>query len=317
MPTLIGKRSEMTTADWLAQRQIGSSNAATVLNINPFQTPYQLWSELVSLVPAFIETEDTRSGKYLQPAVANWFADETGLRIEEAEELWRHDEHPFMTATPDYYVWENDVQGILEVKTTASHNWKQWEHGPPTYYRAQVLHQLEVRRLPFAYIACLIGGKRLVYHRIEFDAYGQMFCQDVLIPSARAFVEMVEKKIPPAVTSDDCGAVLEAHPSASANRLALPDEMANWALTYDEARSGIKFLEKQKDAAQAALMQFIGNAEGADSEEWITSWKNKLRGGLDQKRLKAERPEIWEAYKLTGTTRSFSLKRKTKEEDDE
>lgn len=317
MGTMIGRRREMSEEQWLSKRQIGSSNASTILNINPFETPYQLWSELVSLKSAQEPNEHTESGKYLQPAVAGWFADKANVVVQEAEELWKHDEWPFLTATPDYYVIEDGEEGILEVKTTAAHNWKEWEGGPPNYYRAQVLHQLEVRGLRFAYIACLIGGKKLVYFRIEMDDHGRTFIRELLVPRAEEFLRMVRTKTPPSVTADDCHAVLEAYPMAGANRVGLTEEYIKLAQIYDNANKVIAYNEKVQAAAKAQLMQFIGDAEGADSSAWAVTWKNRKKGGLNQTRLKQERPDIWADYAQHGTTRVFTVKNKTKEVDDE
>ena len=68
---------------WLAQRElgIGSSEVGTILGVNPFETPYQLWLRKKGMTPPVEENEAMRAGHILEGAVARYFEEETGRQV--------------------------------------------------------------------------------------------------------------------------------------------------------------------------------------------------------------------------------------------
>ena len=67
---------------WLAVRNqgIGGSDAGTILGLNPYKKPYELWLEKTGAKePEDIsEKEAVKAGVYLEPVIAQWYTDETG-----------------------------------------------------------------------------------------------------------------------------------------------------------------------------------------------------------------------------------------------
>ena len=57
--------------EWLTHRQegIGSSEVATILGLNPWETPYQLWRRKKGLDAPKEETFAMKAGHYLEDAV--------------------------------------------------------------------------------------------------------------------------------------------------------------------------------------------------------------------------------------------------------
>ena len=68
---------------WLKEREkgIGSSEVGTVLGINPFETPYQLWRRKRGLDGPKEENFAMKAGHYLEDAVSRFYADATGKEI--------------------------------------------------------------------------------------------------------------------------------------------------------------------------------------------------------------------------------------------
>ena len=66
--------------EWLEHRKsgIGSSEVATILGLNPWETPYQLWRRKVGLDEPKTETFAMKAGHYLEDAVAQFWHDDTG-----------------------------------------------------------------------------------------------------------------------------------------------------------------------------------------------------------------------------------------------
>ena len=69
--------------EWLEHRKsgIGSSEVATILGLNPWETPYQLWRRKVGLDEPKTETFAMKAGHYLEDAVAQFWHDDTGREI--------------------------------------------------------------------------------------------------------------------------------------------------------------------------------------------------------------------------------------------
>ena len=114
--------------EWLDYRRagIGSSEIATIVGLNPYETPYQLWRRKIGLDEPKSETFAMKAGHYLEDAVSQFWSDATGRQIIKASAgdwIVRNDEKPFVQVSPDRTYWlddnrNNDNKGILECKTT-------------------------------------------------------------------------------------------------------------------------------------------------------------------------------------------------------
>lgn len=63
---------------------IGGSDAAAVLGLNPWCSPYTLWCRKTGLIEPVKQTERMRWGHRLEEAIAAYYAEETKLRVERA-----------------------------------------------------------------------------------------------------------------------------------------------------------------------------------------------------------------------------------------
>ena len=115
--------------EWLEHRKsgIGSSEVATILGLNPWETPYQLWRRKVGLDEPKTETFAMKAGHYLEDAVAQFWHDDTGREIIKSSAgdwLIRNNERPYLQVSPDRTYWlagekkNASNKGVLECKTT-------------------------------------------------------------------------------------------------------------------------------------------------------------------------------------------------------
>ena len=91
--------------EWLKYREsgIGSSEVATIVGLNPWESPYQLWRRKLGLDPAKQENFAMKAGHYLEDAVAQFWHDETGCEIIKRSAIdWLivNTEKPYMRVTP-------------------------------------------------------------------------------------------------------------------------------------------------------------------------------------------------------------------------
>ena len=99
--------------EWLDYRRagIGSSEIATIVGLNPYETPYQLWRRKIGLDEPKSETFAMKAGHYLEDAVSQFWSDATGRQIIKASAgdwIVRNDEKPFVQVSPDRTYWLDD-----------------------------------------------------------------------------------------------------------------------------------------------------------------------------------------------------------------
>ena len=164
--------------EWLKYREsgIGSSEVATIIGVNPWETPYQLWRRKMGLDAPKQENFAMKAGHYLEDAVAQFWKDETGCEIIKRSAIdWLivNTEKPYMRVSPDRTYWltgqphNAQNKGILECKTT------QLSIDPsdlPKHWFCQVQYQLGVAELQEGSLAWLCSGREFGYKNLSFVA---------------------------------------------------------------------------------------------------------------------------------------------------
>ena len=295
--------NEATREEWLAARKIGSSDAASICGVG-WETPMAVFLRMTGQIPEKEETEAMKAGKYLEAAIAQWFADETGLEIKKAAFLCGHLDMPWMTATPDYNVWENGEKGLLEIKNTGFFNADDWEGGIPDAAHVQVAHQLAVTGLAFAYVAGCIGGNKLRYRRIERD---QALIGEVM-RKEREFWDLVQSNTPPPLCAGDSDLMGALYPQAKAGTVDLDAMAEGYALGYLLHKQDAKEAEEKADVYAAKLKALLRDGEKATAGRFLIAWSNRSRESIDSKALRAEHPEIAQKFSKVSSYRQFSVK---------
>lgn len=154
---------------WLQERRtgIGSSDAATILGLNPWKSPLELYADKLGIGDAEDAGEAAYWGTKIEPLVLSRFASETGRKTARAGILLRSKARPFQLATLDgTQITERGV-GSVEVKCTSLED--RWEDGIPPYVHAQCQHQLAVTGYEFGSVAVLFKGRAFFYADFERD----------------------------------------------------------------------------------------------------------------------------------------------------
>lgn len=199
---------------------VGGSDMSTILGLNPYSTPYDLWLEKTNRQ----QPEDI-SGKW---AIVKGNALEVELRrrfrqlhpeyqvIDGTDISLVSKQHPLMHASLDGFVYdeESDSWGILEIKTAnANRGRTDWhdetgELVAPQYYMAQVTHYMAVTGFTWGVFYADIGESEPVEVRFERDE------DDIhaVIKAAEDFWGFVTRDEMPALTGAD---VAKAYPEPS------------------------------------------------------------------------------------------------------
>ncbi len=265
---------DVTREQWLEARVLGSSDSPAIAGLIPeWRTEYKVWAEKLGMIPPFAGNEATEAGLRLQPVIAQWFGDRTGLMLRENTKLFKSPSHDYITATPDYFVMEGGVQGIVECKNTSIYFDKEWKDGVPDAAHIQVMHQLAVTGLTYAYVVGLIGGNKLVWHRIERDEA----IIHALIQKLEAFWELVQTKTPPPLTAGDSDTMSALYPESTPRHVVLPQGYDALCQEYLDAKKFEKAATERVDELAARLKAEMADAEMATAGRFQATWKTQTR----------------------------------------
>lgn len=302
-------------SEWLEIRKsgIGSSEVATIVGLNPWETPYQLWRRKVGLDEQQEETFAMKAGHYLENAVSQFWQDETGREIikrSQGDWLIRSVEKPLLQVSPDRTYWlegmkHNDRnKGILECKTTQSSIDKD---DLPKHWFCQVQYQLGVAELTQGSIAWLTQGREFGYKDLAFvpDFY------DWLVEEVERFwTDNIQGMQEPSSTSvRDILLKYERHTKGKI--IEVENDIYTAYTDLKVLKEKMAELEEQKEELEKKIKLCFGDAEAISyGGQTIATWKSSQDSEkFDAKAFQAAHPEL--AKKFTQTvagTRRFLLK---------
>jgi putative phage-type endonuclease len=308
------KLTPKTREEWLTLRQgIGSSEIATILGLNKWETPYQLWLRKTGQAPAKEETFAMRAGHYLEDAVSQFWQDETGrqvIKASAADVIFVHPEKDFLRVSPDRTFWipnlpkNDDNKGILECKTTQM---PVDADNIPEYWFCQIMYQMGVMQKEFGSLAWLQAGKEFGYKDIEFveDFYEWM------IDEAEKFwrKNVLEGLAPDLSSSEDVLLKYSKHLGGKA--VEAPENLLYSLAQLKEIKDQIKELEASKDTIEEQTKLFMMDAEMlVYAGKSIATWKAaKDSEKFDSKRFAEKHPDIYNQFLVkTPGSRRFLLK---------
>lgn len=261
---------------WLDARKLGlgGSDCAAALGMNKYKTPYQLWAEKTGIAAPIEENEAMRWGNLLEPVIAAEFGDRTGLILRKNDKLFVSNAYPWLRATPDYFVTEGGVSGGVQIKNTGAFLAHDWEGGVPDAVHCQVMHEMATTGMTFTYVVALVGGNKLVWHRIERDEA----IIHALITKLEAFWELVETKTPPPLSSGDSDTFNALYPDSTAGKhVTLSQGYDALCQEYLDAKKAEKAAAERVDELAARLKSEMADAESARAGQFEITWKTQHR----------------------------------------
>lgn len=308
------------------QTYLGGSDAAAILGVSPWRTPLEVYEAKVNGEKEIDEAKRLffKRRKRQEPIIAEILTEEYGLDIvrlstDEDQNRLIDPEYSFLAAEIDFEFRINDAardqfpvlavleRGTLcngEIKTVHPFKAHEWgEEGSeeiPVYYTAQTTHGLSVTRRPACLTAALFGvdSVKCFPQLRDEETIAWLRHMEVIF-----WTQHVLAGIPPDPTSmDDVTRVLEkidGYPvelspkgaealfslqAARSEQKRLKDEEAAHALTVALEVCQAWQVPKPESTDDNAVLRY----EGVD----VGSWKRQRGAYLDQKRLKAEHPDI-------------------------
>lgn len=302
--------SGMSKEEWTRLRSatIGGSDAAAILGLNPYKSPYALWAEKTGkVIPEDISRKEAvRLGTDLEEYVAKRFTEATGKKVRRENYTVFRDDMPYAHANYDRLVVGE--RAGLEIKTTNALHLSKFKNGEfPANYYCQCCHYLLVSGMERWYLAVLVLGVELKVFTIERDEAEL----EALKEAEARFWESVQTNTPPAIDGMDStiDALNAAFPSSEPDtEMDLTGCAADLAI-LDECSQQIKALEEKKSAAQARIMEIMGSTERGGYGSYTVTWKSQTRQTFDRKKWEKERGKIPQEYFKTSESRTFRFKK--------
>uniref|UniRef100_UPI003FEF5C98 YqaJ viral recombinase family nuclease n=1 Tax=Dialister hominis TaxID=2582419 RepID=UPI003FEF5C98 len=301
---------------WLKTRDlgIGGSDAAVIMGLNSYKSPYQLWMEKTGQAEAPDLSGNQRIywGTKNEANIADWFQEETGKKVRKLGTL-RSRSHPFMLANVDRAVMGEEAG--LEIKTAGVNQAKKWKGDEiPDAYYCQCLHYLAVTGADRWYIAVLIGGNEAIYKVVERNE------ADIkaLIQAEEDFWHLVETNTPPPVDgSPSCAAALSTqYKGGDPNPIILlPSDADGVIESLENDRAIMDALKKQITEKENRLKALLRNCEEGSTHHYRVLWKTQAgRSSVPLAKIKKQAPDIYKLLEDKGyitmgkPSRRFSIK---------
>jgi putative phage-type endonuclease len=303
------RKWEMTRLDG-----IGGSDVAGILGLaGKWNSPRRVYEEKHGR-STFKDTEPAEIGREIEDFIAMMFAKRSGLDVTMPPGTLQNVERPWMRANVDRYVLGSDGCPVvpLECKNRSWYQLDQWEDGVPDAPAIQCYWYMAVGGWPHGYVAALVGGNRLIWHRLERDE--EIIAE--LVDHCEQWYQrhIVEGFPPPADGLEDTTILLSR----------LWDVEPEAVAEVDAAKAQQLLAEHERTTAAAKVaadevrrveneMRLIAGANEIVKADGQIVWTNKQNSTFAPKRFREERPDL--AARFTHTVEALDMERLKAEEE--
>lgn len=249
------------TAEQLAARKIGGSDVATILGLNPFKTPVELWLEKTG----HTERQEDESlalkfGNIMEPAIAEMYTVRTSKRLRRCNVTLKHPKYEWLTAHIDRdVVGEERGVEIKNVGRNAAKYWGSEKDGRiAEYYLPQPHTYMLIKGYPVWDVAAYFGGDDLRIIPIEFDPE---FAEMIVDATHDFWFNHVVADVPPPVDLDSPSALRalkKLYPGTNGQTIEGDPALLHWHRIAEEAGAKKNMYEKLVEGAKAHIAAAMG-----------------------------------------------------------
>lgn len=237
---------------------LGGSDAATVLGLNPWRSPLELYLEKRGQGIPFDGNAATHWGTMLEPVIRQEYANRTQRVVRSSTGMLRHPTRPYMIAHLDGLT---DDARLFEAKTArTAEGWG--EPGTdqiPLNYLLQVQHYMVVANAKVSDVAVLIGGQDFRIYEVPADIELQI----MIAEAEEDFwnrVQAGEQPDPDWKNPRALEVVRSLYQGTDGTALTATPEQAKWGAVYFEAKEREATYKAAADNALAHLLYEMGAA---------------------------------------------------------
>lgn len=300
---------KLSHKQWLEERRksIGGSDAAALVGMSPYATPYMVWADKTGRLPPKEDSEAMRQGRDLEEYVAKRFCEKNEKKVHIQSGIIRNPAYPYAHATIDRKV--TGERAGLECKTTSAMNLKKFKNGEyPENYYAQCMHYLAVTGWERWYLAVLVLGRDFQTFTIERDE------EEIkaLMETERDFWEKyVACDVPPPVdglipTSETLSAIYPISKFGESVDLMGRERLIEDYLSTQEL---IKSYKRENEQRKQILQQDLGESPEGITGRYVVTWRVSSRLVFNTEAFQKDYEKIDLApYYKTSEFRKFNIK---------
>lgn len=296
---------------------LGSSDVAAIMGVSKYRTPLDVYMAKVEPIDEPVDLDRARilrRGHVLEPYIVQMMVEQLRRDGHEVEVVGqgrrlRHPEHDFLAAEIDC---ELLVDGELCNGEAKSAGWRaaeEWgEAGTdeiPIHYGAQVHHAQIVTGRRTTWVGALFGLDDCVMYRVDAD---DELHAEILARMVGFWHDHVLARVPPdPVRIED---VHRLYRRSGPPPVEASPEILDHVQALRAIRAKIRALEDEAAEHQFAIAAYMAESdELVSGGQTILTFRHQVRRVVDAKRLKAERPDIFNAYLRESQSRPILFKR--------
>lgn len=254
---------------WLESRShgIGGSDMATILGLNRWKTPYDLWLEKThkTTPPDISGKWAILKGHALEPVIRSRVRKDhpEWTVIDGTDRQFVNRDRPFMRASLDGIIQRDDNpehNGILEIKTANNHRASDWktpdgEAKIPDYYLPQVVFYAAVTGWTWGVFVADIGEAEPIEVRFDIDQEDM----DAVTKAAEDFWRFVQSDTPPTLTGADVDRIQADAKVPDEYEQVIDPTIDDTLRQISQLKDDEKHLHDQRNGLEDQVKAFVGD----------------------------------------------------------
>lgn len=271
---------------------IGCSEFATVLGLDSYCSPFELWLKKTGRVaPEVRDSKPAKWGNLLEDLVTREWAAQKGIKVRRMRRALVHPQYPFIQGHIDRRV-EGEKWGVDAKTVNAFDGYNAEKWGPtesdtyPHKYRLQCLGYMGLSHWRRWSIAALIGGQDDRDYEVPWDE--SLYAE--AIHAAVSFWRLVEKDEPPESMTLSDARLRFVDPDQNKSVIATP-EIIDVYERYRRLDHDVSAYAEEIEHLKARLADFMGEAVVLTTNDHeLATWKADKNGKRSFRFSKAEKP---------------------------
>jgi predicted phage-related endonuclease len=250
---------------------IGGSDAAAVLGVGLYESPYSIWQQKVGENVPLVESEPMHWGRILERTIIDEAAVALGIEGVHKGTFRRDHSRPYIIGHPDAFGIYRGVPVVIEAKAVGSV--EGWDERLPLQYELQVQHYLMLTDRPLGILAAFAGTRSPV-RTWEIPADGGLH-DDMREAYKDFWYGHVVPGIPPEI--DDSSATADAlrtrFPTDTGEEMVASPEDVELLERWIAARGEVAAAEADERFQQSLVMHRMGTATRLLFPGGSVSWR--------------------------------------------
>lgn len=307
---MLCKTKDMDKNEWLEQRKKGitGTDVGSIVGLNKWSSSTAVYLKKLGELGETEENEAMYWGTILEPKIAEEFSKRNkDMKVRAVNAMLMHPENNWALANIDRLIKDQDGnRGILEIKTASEYSKDLWSADEvPNAYLVQIQWYMYVTGTSYGYFAALIGGQHYIQKRVERD---DELIELLVSESEKFWKENVLKRVSPPVDAYSADVLAKLTPVSNGESIELDEQSLTSIENIEMLKNEIKRLELEKKVSENQLKEKLGENEIGVIRDRKVIWKTISRTSVDSKKLKEEKPEIYNQYLKTTSYRKFDIR---------